>query len=123
MTEGDTVQDLVTVTGIVIVTGEGPVPDPHTLVAEGQGLHTTEEDGPGPVPVLHVVTGTTDAVHVLGLDLRMRGGGREGGQERERGRGTGTGNEIETIEGIAADLLGKDLYPAARNEHHLRNPS
>ena len=106
VTTDDIVRDLVS------VTGSDPVPDPLTTVAEGQDLRTTDEGGPGPVPVLHVVTGTSDVAHVPDLALHMKGGETEGG----RGRGRERGNETETVAGIDTGLLERDRCPAALSE-------
>ena len=108
---------------LVIDTGRDPVPNPRTTVAEGQDLHITDEGGPDPVPVLHVVTGTTDIAHVPDLALHTKEGGTGGGRERERGRGRKRGTEIETVAGIDAGLQGRGLYPAAPSEHLRENQS
>lgn len=98
----------------VIATGGDPVPDPHTTIAAGQDLHITDEGGPDPVPVLHVVTGTTDIAHVPDLALRTKEGETDGGREREKGRRRGT--EIETVAGIDTSLQGRGLCPAALSD-------
>ena len=104
---------------LVIATGGDPVPGPHATVAEGQGLRTTDEGGPDPVPVLHVVTETTDNAHVPDLALRTKGGETEEGRERGRGRRRRT--EIETVAGIDTDLQGRGLCQAAPNDHLQEN--
>lgn len=123
MIESDIVQDP------EIATGGGPVPDPHTTGAAGdQGLHTTDEGGQGPVPVLHVGDiETTGVVPVPDRGHPMREGGieieteRGGDQGIEKGIERGRGREI--VAEIDVGHPRDDQCHQVLTALHQKNPS
>ena len=113
------------VQGPEIAIGGDPVPDPHTSGAVGdQGLHTTNEGGPGLGPVLHVGDiVTTGVVHVPDHDLPTIGGGIETERGGDRGIERGRGRGRETIAEIGVGHQGGDQFPQVLTALHPKSPS